>query len=55
MNPNDSIAVVTDDGVTLYGANGKAFKIVPKEQLSHESSKTSKIGNKEPVNNVDDF
>lgn len=52
MNPDDLIAVFTDDGVTLYGEPGKAFKVVPKEQLDSKSMDKSKIEEKEPVNNV---
>ena len=37
IDPDDLIAVFTDDGVTLYGAPGKAFKVVPKEQLDSKS------------------
>ena len=52
MNPDDLIAVFTDDGITLYGAPGKAFKVVPGEQLNRKSTDTSKIDGKEPVNDV---
>ena len=52
MNPDDLIAVFTDDGVTLYGAPDKAFKVVPKEQLDSKSMDKAKIEEKEPVNNA---
>ena len=52
INPDDLIAVFTDDGVTLYGAPGKAFKVVPKEQLDSKSMDKAKIEGKEPVNDV---
>ena len=52
MNPDDLIAVFTDDGVTLYGAPGKAFKVVPEEQIDSKSMDQSKIEGKEPVNDV---
>ena len=51
-NQDDLIAVFTEDGVTLYGAPKKAFKIVPEEQLDRKSTDISKIEGKEPVNNV---
>ena len=52
MNPDDLIAVFTDDGISLYGAPGKDFRVVPKEQLDRKSTDISKIDGKEPVNNV---
>ena len=52
MSPDDLIAVFTDDGVTLYGAPDKAFKVVPKEQLDSKSMDKAKIEGKEPVNDV---
>jgi len=54
MNPDDLIAVFTDDGVTLYGAPDTAFKVVPKEQLDSKSMDKAKIEEKGPgpVNNV---
>ena len=50
MNPDDLVAVFTDDGVILYGAPGKAFKVYPEEQS--KSAEKSKIEGKEPVNSV---
>lgn len=50
INPDDLIAVFTDDGVTLYGAPGKAFKVLPEEYS--KSADKSKLEEKEPVNNV---
>lgn len=52
MNPDDLIAVFTDGGITLYGAPGKAFKVVSEDQQNRKSTDTSKIDGKEPVNNV---
>lgn len=51
-NPDAVIVVFDDSGVTLYGAPGKAFKLESEEQLNRQSSKTSKVDSKEPVNDV---
>jgi len=48
MNPDDLIAVFTDDGISLYGAPGKDFRVVPKEQLDSKSMDKSKIDGKGP-------
>ena len=50
MHPDDLVAVFTDDGVTLYGAPEKAFKVLPEEYS--KSTDKSKIEEKEPVNDV---
>ena len=51
-NPDALIAVFTEDGVTLYGAPGKAFKLEPEGQLKHKSTNKSRIDAKGPVNEV---
>jgi hypothetical protein len=50
INTDDLIAVFTDDGVMLFGAPGKAFKVLPEEHS--KSTDKSKIEEKEPVNDV---
>lgn len=49
-NPDDLIAVFTENGVILYGANGKAFKFVPNDK-DPISARQSKVYNN-PVNDV---
>ena len=50
MHPDDLIAVFTDDGITLYGAPGKAFKVEPADDS--KAADKSKMEEKEPVNDV---
>lgn len=51
-NPDALIAVFDESGVTVYGAPGKAFRVEPEERPTSQSSKESKAGDKEPVNEV---
>lgn len=50
-NPGDLIAVFNKNGVTLYGAPGKAFKFVPDEPDTKSTDKSKKVA-KELVNDV---
>ncbi len=50
-NPGDLIAVFNKDGVTLYGAPGKAFKFAPDEPDTKSTDKSKKVA-KELVNDV---
>lgn len=51
-NPDALIAVFDESGVTLYGAPGKAFRLVAKERQTSESYKATKGDDREPVNDV---